>query len=582
MKSIHKRFELRYPYLHFPITSGASKTKVSLSLESEDATETVMEFQIELASERPDFWTYADVSQWVGMKMTVSLELLEPKESTVVDLIVESDAIPDEESLYKEKYRPQLHFSPKRGWLNDPNGLVYYDNEYHLFFQHNPFGWSWDNIGWGHAVSPDLLHWEELPGAMYPKRYGDFCFSGSACIDWTNSSGLQKGDHTAMVAFYTSTGRGQCLAYSNDKGRTWQQYANNPVLVHGKLFEEHKYSKHVPLWHESRDPKVFYYEPGGHWVMVVYEQHVKEKMTGDDCLFAIYTSTNMIDWEKRSVLKGWYECPELFELAVDGDLDMTKWVMYGADGRYALGSFDGETFTPDSRSEEEFDPYISSTRFLNGQTYKYMAHYGNTMFAAQTFNDIPLTDGRRMQIGWLRSATPGMPFNQAMSLPCELTLRRTADGIRLFTWPARELESLRRDKLEWMGLTIQEGETALPGTDGELLDIVTEFEVSEGESGLDVHGVKVLYCRERQKLACTLPNGSEVYAPLKSVDGTIRLRIISDRTSIEIFANEGRVYIPVAVLLADRQKRVAWISRGGSTSVLSLEVHLLQSIWQQK
>ncbi|MBD2861057.1 glycoside hydrolase family 32 protein [Paenibacillus oceani] len=589
---VSRRFVLRHRYIHFPVTNGAAKTMVSLSLGSGDAAETVMQFQVELAAGQPDFWTYADVSRWVGNELTITLEAPESEpepgvsrtaDTAVIDRIIESDYVPDEAGLYKEKYRPQLHFSSRRGWLNDPNGLVYFNNEYHLFYQHNPFGRAWDNIGWGHATSPDLLHWKELPGAMYPQRYGDFYFSGSACMDWTNSSGLQSGDEPVMAAFYTSTGRGQCLAYSDDKGRTWQQYAANPVLVHGKLFDKHNYSAHIPLWHESRDPKVFYYEPGGHWVMVVYEQHVDEKVSGDDCLFAIYTSSNMIDWEKQSELAGWYECPELFELAVDGDPGHKKWVLYGVDGRYALGSFDGKTFVPETRGGEAFDPYLSFRPYLDGLSFKYMAQYGNMMLAAQTFNDIPESDGRRLQIGWLRSATPaGMPFNQAMSLACELTLRRTDDGIRLFTWPVRELERLRGDKLEWSGVNVEEGEVTLPGTNAELLDIVAEFTASGGEAGLVVHGVKVLYSWTRQKLVCTLPSGSEIAAPLRPLNGAVKLRMIADRTSLEIFANDGRVYIPAAVLLSDEEKRVAWIGKGGSATLQRLDVYPLQSIWRHQ
>ena len=140
--------------------------------------------------------------------------------------------MPDAEKLYREKHRPLFHFTSRFGWLNDPNGLVYHDGEWHLFYQHNPFGVNWGNMHWGHAVSPDLVHWKELGIGLYPKRYGDWAFSGSAVVDKGNTSGWGTKEKPPLVLAYTSTGRGECIAYSTDKGRTWTEYDQNPVVKH--------------------------------------------------------------------------------------------------------------------------------------------------------------------------------------------------------------------------------------------------------------------------------------------------------------------------------------------------------------
>ena len=162
--------------------------------------------------------------------------------------------------MYQEKYRPQFHFSPRIGWNNDPNGLVFYKGEWHLYFQHNPYGWNWGNMHWGHAVSTDLVHWTQLPIAIYPFKYGDWVFSGGAVVDEDNTAGFKSGAEEVIVASYTSTGRGEAIAYSNDRGRTFTDYAGNPVVKH-----------------QGRDPKIIWYGPGKHWVMAVYDEEGRRR-----------------------------------------------------------------------------------------------------------------------------------------------------------------------------------------------------------------------------------------------------------------------------------------------------------------
>ena len=281
--------------------------------------------------------------------------------------------------------RPRFHFTASQGWLNDPNGLVFLNGEYHLYFQHNPSGVDWGNIHWGHAKSRDLVHWEELPIALKPKSANDLCFSGSAILDVENASGLGEPGNPALLVYYTATGRGECLAWSLDGGMTFAEYAGNPVIRHKA---------------RDRDPRVIRYAPG-HYVIAVYEEvnHV-----------AFYRSENLRDWRFCSRIHGFYECPELFELG-------GCWVLFGADTVYSLGAFDGEVFTPETLPQ----------RMIEGDAY-----------AGQTFSNCD----RRIAIFWLRdrnSIFHKLGFNQQMSIPVELTL----DGDRIRVMPAVRLPELR-------------------------------------------------------------------------------------------------------------------------------------------
>ena len=225
------------------------------------------------------------------------------------------------EPVYHERYRPQFHFTPMKNWTNDPNGLVFYKGEYHLFFQHNPTGINWGNMTWGHAVSPDLVHWKQLDNAIEPDKLGTI-FSGSAVVDWDNTAGFQTGDEKVIACIYTSAGNPftQSIAYSNDRGRTWKKYEKNPVLKH--------------IIGGNRDPKVFWHAPTKKWVMALY-------LDGDK--YALFTSPNLKEWTKLSDVapSGGSECPDIFQLAVDGDSKNTKWVFWAGNGNYLIGVFDG-------------------------------------------------------------------------------------------------------------------------------------------------------------------------------------------------------------------------------------------------
>jgi fructan beta-fructosidase len=522
-----RELTLQSRYLNLPVKNGAAKRRMSLTIDGQ----IVREFEIELADGEPDFWVFLDVSMFRGKKALLRVPSL-GRDSGVLQAVVPSDTIHGAQTLYREKHRPQFHFSSRRGWNNDSNGLVFYQGRYHLYYQHNPYGWNWGNMHWGHAVSTDLVHWEELPIALYPRQFGDWCFSGSAVVDANNTAGFQAGQDKVIVAAYTSTGRGECIAYSNDRGRTFTDYPGNPVVTH-----------------KGRDPKVIWYTPGRHWVMAAYDE--LDKSRG----IAFYTSGNLKEWQFRSRIDGFYECPEIFELPVDGDRDNKKWIVHAADGNYVIGQFDGKTFTPESGKQQW--------------------SYGDCFYASQTFNNIPPQDGRRIQIAWGRIATPGMPFNQCMLFPCELMLRTTEEGIRMFAAPVREIERLHGPKSSRHDETLTPDRNPLADVRGELFHLRGQLEVGQArELALVIRGVPIVYDVAREELSC-----KDKKAPLKAVRGTIRLEILVDRTSVEIFGNDGRIYMPLGSIPADENKSLELRARGGDARIQSLDVYPLRSAW---
>ncbi len=512
-------------YLSFPVKTGGQKRRLSLSVDGKP----YRELEIELADGKPDFWAFLDAGEMKGKKAILQVDRL-PEGSPALKAIEQGDQIKGAEQFYKEKRRPQFHFTSRVGWLNDPNGLVCSKGEFHLFYQHNPYGWGWGNMHWGHAVSKDLVHWQELPIALSPRKFGDWCFSGSAVVDRANTGGWKKGAEDVLVAAYTSTGRGECIAYSTDRGRTWAEPPGNPVVRHA-----------------GRDPKLLWHAPTKKWVMAVYDEHAGKQW------IAFHSSPDLKKWTFQSRIEGFYECPDLFELPVDGKADKKKWVTYAADGKYVLGQFDGKAF--------EADPG------------KHQLWHGN-FYAAQTFSDAP--DGRRIQIGWAQGiAFPGMPFNQQMTLPCELSLRTTPAGVRMFAQPVKEIETLRVKGDACSGGLLKPGRAHRAKTEGELLDVLAEFSRTDAEAfGLTVRGVAITYDVKKEALAC---QGRVVH--LKGSAGKVRLRVLVDRASIEVFAQDGAAALVVPHAAPAESKSVEAFTRGGDTRVGKLEVHQLKSAW---
>lgn len=537
------RRELRVdrPQLHLPVTHGAPKRRMRFMLEGR----TVREFEIELSDGQADYWTYTDVAPFRGETLRIEVDRM-PADSRALAAITLAEDLPDRPGLYRESLRPQFHFSPARGWTNDPNGLVYYDGEYHLFFQHNPYGVTWGNMTWGHAVSNDLVHWRQLPDAIHPDELGTI-YSGSAVVDRGNTTGWQTGGHKPIVCIYTSAGgrnaqsQGQpftqSVAYSTDRGRTWTKYDHNPVLGH--------------IHGTNRDPKVFWHEATRQWVMILY--------LAERGKFGLFGSPNLKRFSRLSELEfaDGHECPDLFELPVDGDRANTRWVAWEAGGRYLIGRFDGKSFIAES------GPHPS--------------RFGANDYAAQTFSDLPASDGRRIQIAWMSGGRyPGMPFNQQMTVPRVLTLRSTPEGMRLFFEPVEELKQLRRKEHVRRSLALGDGVRRLEGLQGELFDIEVTFRLQNAQRvGLEVRGQRIEYSVAEEQLTAL---GKA--APLAPLHGEIQLRVLVDRTSVEVFANQGRVQLASCFLPSPENTTVAAYAAGGQAAAPRLQVWELESIWR--
>jgi fructan beta-fructosidase len=497
-----------------------------------------------------------------------------------LDRVFADVKFPGQDTVYMERDRPQVHFSARRGWLNDPNGLVYDDTEYHLYFQHNPYGWAWGNMHWGHAVSNDLVHWKELPEAIYPVVAAntagsrpDAAFSGSAFTDPKNTGGFRKNNVDPLLAMYTSTGRGECLKISYDKGRTFIDYEGNPILKHN-----------------GRDPKVFWYEKGNHWVMVVWDAGVPKKMGSEEVLVrqhSIYTSNDLKTWTYQSGVEGFFECPELFELPVEGESNTSKWIMYDAHGRYVVGGFDGKKFNVE-------------------QSFRQFAYGGGYFYASQTFNNLP---GRRVQIGWGRNITqPGMPFNQAMLFPSDLRLKRVDGALVLCPTPIDAIKDLHgKSQVIENKIVTTEAPVSIPVDPKSPIHVIAEFERGNAPITLSVLGYEFRYDNEwefsttplpQKDAQATVPAGPfaapTASSPVRYVSkgDKLKIEVIADKNILEVFINNGELYYVMEFNGNKTGKIEASIkatrSGGGQQAparkfiVNKLEVHELNSIWQSR
>ncbi|WP_372630182.1 PfkB family carbohydrate kinase [Cohnella sp.] len=503
----------------------------------------------------------------------------------------------------QEKYRPQFHFSPSSGWLNDPNGLVYFEGEYHLFYQHYPDKNVWGPMHWGHAVSQDLVRWEHLPIAMSPDRNG-MIFSGSAVVDWNDASGFFDGGHGLVAIFthadtypgtvynednaYVIDGKRvaerprqrQSLAFSKDKGRTWTMFEGNPVLADVEITD-------------FRDPKVIWHDAGKQWVMVL--------VAGDHVRF--YASVNLRDWTYTGEFgagegshAGVWECPDLFELSVDGETGNAKWVLLvsigdnptypeGSRTQYFIGHFDGRTFTSDLEPEEIL-----------------WMDCGRDNYAGVTWSDVPEKDGRRLLIGWMSNwkyanQTPTAEWRSAMTIPRSLFLTRTAEGIRLVSMPIEELGELRGEPVSLPSGTVVSGERALSGLSGNCYEIEVEFawEEDTAEFGLKV----CLSDREETVIGYETASGflyidrtrsgesrfHEAFpckhgAVVQSAGNRLKLRVFVDQSSVEVFAEDGLLVLTDLIFPDPSSNGVSLYSKGGDVQV-SAFVYPLKSIYSR-
>ena len=456
-------------------------------------------------------------------------------------------------TLYNEKYRPQFHYTAEEGWLNDPNGLVYYDGEYHLFYQHTPSANRvLDDTRWGHAVSTDLVHWSQLQDALLPqidddgKKYP--AFSGSAVVDHANSSGFQIGEAPPIVAIYTAWGLGQFLSYSNDRGRTWTTYQGNPVL---ELENDDKRN----FRHSARDPKVFWHAESERWIMLLFQ--VVDGKQG----FGIHRSRDLKQWVYESHIPGFYVCPDLFQLPIDGDRDNLQWVILDWE-KYALADFNGQRIVR-----------LSDVRNLD---------FGKNYSANQSWANLPSNDGRRIQIAWMRHAQyPDMPFNQQMTFPRELTLRKIGDKVLMYQWPIREIESLVESTKGFDTFTLKPGENPLASESAELLDIQLKVIPTRASTiTLNLRGNDIVYDPSAGTVQC-MNDRVQIHPPGEAAD-KFELRALLDRTSLEIFIGEGRWTMTLAFLPEEENISHSLNALGGEVVVESLVIRRMRSSWQDK
>jgi fructan beta-fructosidase len=484
------------------------------------------EFPAQLAEGPIDYWIFIYVDEFKSQTITLS----GPSTQVALSRIYQANKINGEDTLYKELNRPQFHFTVKRGWSNDVNGPIFYKGQYHMFWQAFPFGVKWDTgfMYWGHAISKDLIHWRELAPALMVDRLGS-PWSGSSLVDRNNEGGWGK---DALVLVYTAFDRishkqVQCIAYSTDGGITFARFAGNPVLD----------SNSEQGTNDTRDPRVFWYEPTRHWVMVLFE---KDGMS-------FYTSTDLKSWTRQSHFGGLFECPDFFELPVDGDRSHLKWILHGGSASYFIGSFDGRTFTPES-------PKLSYAegKNVNGE---------DTLYAAQSFADMP--DGRRVQIAWGRIKQENMPFNQMMLFPTEFSLKATSEGLRLRATPIKEIERLHQKAHSWSGLTAVEANKRFQSIRSGFLHV---------------------------KLHATLKTGAELRiryqgTELTSIqfgdleDGRVSLELLIDKSVAEIFVNDGARYIIRELPVATTAHGLEVETGLPGTILDTVEAFELKSMW---
>lgn len=510
---------------------------------------------------------------------------------TIVFLVLTSSLSAQNPSISdqagKEAYRPRFHFTPLTGWMNDPNGMVYYDGEYHLFYQFYPDSTVWGPMHWGHAVSKDLVHWERLPVALYPDSLG-YIFSGSAVMDLNNTSGLGTKEEPAMVAVYTyhnlkleRMGKDdyqyQAIAYSLDKGRTWTKYANNPVVKN-------------PGMRDFRDPKVSWNAAAGKWIMVL--------AAGDKVMF--YSSPDLLNWTFESDFGkdagahgGVWECPDLFPMQVGNE---TKWILIvninpggpngGSAAQYFAGDFDGHRFIPSHKETKWID-------------------YGKDNYAGVTWSNIP--DDRTLFIGWMSNwqygeKVPTRLWRSANTFPRELKLIREGREYTLVSRPVKELQLLKIDSVKVTNVTVEKLKDLSEKIKGKISasEISVTFQLPSDTSlypkdfGLILRNslkeeVKVGYDFRKGRIYFDRSNSGKtdfskdfpvsITAPCSLLGQEFTMNLLVDEASMELFAQEGRIVMTNIFFPGKEYDKLLIFTNGRSVKIKELKFTGLKSIW---
>ncbi len=459
----------------------------------------------------------------------------------------------NDKKYYNEVFRPQFHFTPEKGILGEPTALVYYDGEYHLFYQYKPDTTTTEFMQWGHAVSQDLVLWKHLPGfnILDEKARNDGYgtpASGCSIVDDKNLTGLQEGSEKTLLIFYTSRECGQCLVFSNDKGRTWKKYSKNPL---------------IPYENDGANcPYVFYYPPSGKWCMTLYRRPDNTEAKQG---ISIYNSDDLIHWKLQSHTEGFSEGAELYSLPLDGKESEKKWIMAGLTGGYMIGKFDGKLFTPETGVKR--------------------MDYGKNFYAARTWSNAP--EGKLIQIAWMKGAKyPKMPFDGQMTFPRELSLKTVNTLTVICSKPVEGIAELYDKEYKKKEKNIIPGLKGNPigGNDGDVIDIKGKFDLKTSDSfgfiirnGEKGTGVLLKYTPARKVLDCL---GRQV--TVEPENGKIDLRILVDRSSIEVYANNGEAVLSNCFEPDPKDDKLVLWTSGGELFVDEIEIYRLKSAWPEK
>lgn len=555
-------FNIDKKYLLIPIEDKGPESLIRLSV---DGKEQDHNLYIRVAQAKIDYWMPMAVEQFKGKEL--KLHFRHVKKSDIgFSQIKQSDSFDFD---YNEAYRPAYHFTPLHGWTNDPNGMVYHKGEYHLYYQHNPYGSMWGNMHWGHAVSKDLITWEHLPVAIAPDELGTI-FSGSAVIDKENTAGFGK---DALVAIYTSAGerQTQSIAYSLDNGCTFTKYEGNPVLTDPAIID-------------FRDPKVFWHAESKRWIMSLATTQT----------ITFYGSKNLKQWERLSEFGegigahgGVWECPDLFPLKTpDGK---TKWVLLvsinpggpngGSATQYFIGDFNGQTFKADQLP------------------YPLWIDYGRDNYAGVTWDNT--SDGRRLFIGWMSNwdyanNTPTVNFRSAMTLPRELSLKHKGEQLILASNPVKESEKLRGKQLVFPTQRIERSEVAIE----KLLDEnngTFELEMTIVPNGASIfgfgftntagdylnftfdHELEMLLLDRRESGLVGFSNNfaSQDKAPLLKKN-EYKIRLFFDKASVELFVNNGEIVMTSLIFPREVFNRMTFYCSKGNWTAKDLRIYPIE------
>jgi fructan beta-fructosidase len=477
-------------------------------------------------------------------------------------------------------WRPAYHFTPQKNWTNDPNGLIYYEGEYHLFYQHNPYENKWGHMSWGHAVSKDLIKCEHLPLAIPEDSV--WIFSGSVVVDKNNSSGFQQGKEPCMVALYTADyhdgkKEAQYLAYSNDRGRTWTKYAGNPVIDLQMT--------------DFRDPHVIWHEKTQKWVMlVVFPKEFK---------VVFFTSKNLKEWTRAGefgnqgeVRKIW-ECPALIEMQIDNNTHNTKWLLFVSTNgvmdnftgmQYFVGDFDGITFKNDNSPETKL--YVD---------------FGKDFYAAIPYTNAP--DNQKILLGWMSNwqyagDVPTFPWKGQMNVPRSLSLKQTPDGLRLFQQPISMLKSKKDYQTFEKNDFVLSKDKEINGSSifaKNSFMVEVEFEVKSAKNfgvkiaqlkdkkddkkfvqetivGYDVRKQQLYLDRTKSGMIIHKDFPSVEIADMKMQGKTVKMKILVDKTSVEVFGNDGRVTISDLIFPEEKSNIFSLFTDRGKVKVKFLKI----------